>query len=363
MSELSDLDGRWLDVAARWATPALGTSGPGPTVGALVVDEKRQQVFGRAATPPGGQSSAEAMALAEVRDLARGRTLYLTMEPASRGGRKPPVDQIIESGVGRVVIGMRDPDRTRAGDGLHKLAASGIKVVHGPHPASSRLNEGYVSRLKRKRPFVTVAMVLSADGRTGYANKGNPSPAGAAARRWIERQRAASDAVLAGMARATIENNDLAVHLEGFEGRAPLRILAAGTGPIDAGLDFFTKVTGYPTAVVAAKGRELAVRAGVEIIAVADRRGRADLRELLGLLAARGINRLFVEAGARLVESFIGGELVDRLEIIDVDKTLGPAGTPAALLGSFADRMAAARLVEVDRRALGEDKVRTFQRG
>ena len=88
--------------------------------------------------------------------------------------------------------------------------------------------------------------------------------------------------------------------------------------------------------------------------------GRA--RAVLALLAERGINRLFVEAGARLAETFIAGEMVDRLHVIDTPAALGRGGVPAALLGRFEDRIAAARFSEVDRRVLGEDKVRTFER-
>jgi diaminohydroxyphosphoribosylaminopyrimidine deaminase/5-amino-6-(5-phosphoribosylamino)uracil reductase len=90
--------------------------------------------------------------------------------------------------------------------------------------------------------------------------------------------------------------------------------------------------------------------------------GHPDLRHVLAYLADRGVNRLFVEAGARLAEAFIAGELVDRLHVVDVAATLGSTGVPAAVLGTFEDRIAAARFAEVDRRLLGEDKVRTFAR-
>ena len=114
--------------------------------------------------------------------------------------------------------------------------------------------------------------------------------------------------------------------------------------------------------VVTTPERALSLRPGIEVVAVEGRHGRPDLRTALGVLAERGVNRLFVEAGAKLAESFIAGELIDRLCLLDSPVELGRAGVPAALLGRFEDRIQAARFSEVDRRMLGEDKVRTLTR-
>ncbi|HZY50220.1 MAG TPA: riboflavin biosynthesis protein RibD, partial [Devosia sp.] len=122
MSEPSPSDVRWLDVAARLATPALGSTGSSPTVGALVVDEDRQLLFGRAVTPTRGTAQAEVLALSEAKGLTQGRTLYLTLEPAARYTSFAPVtDTILYAGIARVVVGALDPDRKHAGQGLRAL--------------------------------------------------------------------------------------------------------------------------------------------------------------------------------------------------------------------------------------------------
>jgi diaminohydroxyphosphoribosylaminopyrimidine deaminase/5-amino-6-(5-phosphoribosylamino)uracil reductase len=356
-------DRRWLDAAARLATPALGTSGGAPTVGAIVVDPARQLMFGRAATPPRGATHAELLALAEARGLTQGRTLYTTLEPAAHyTGLAPATDAIVESGIARIVVGALDPDRQRAGEGLAALSEAGVDVAYLEHEPSRLLNEGYATRLSRGRPFVTLRITLSADGMVGHARPGAPPLLGPEALRFIERERAAADAVLSGAARAEIEDNDLRVHLDGLDGRADLRIVLAGTRDLDMKRDLFAVVSGIPILVVTTAGHRPTLRPGVEIVEVEGRHGRPDLRQVMSLLAERRINRLFVEAGAKLAESFIAGELIDRLHIIDAGTQIGRAGVPAAVLGRFEDRIAAARFSEVDRRVLGEDKVRTLER-
>ena len=363
MTDGTSTDRRWLDMAARLATAALGSAGSGPTVGALVVDPSRQLLFGRGVTPPRGATQSELLALSEAKGLTEGRTLYTTFEPPAHYTSHAPVtDQIVAAGIGRVVVGALDPDIERAGQGLAALADAGIETGFFEHGPSRALNEGYATRITKGRPFVTLKMALSADGMVGHSRPGTDSMLGPEALRFVERERAAADAVLSGAARAEIEDNDLRVHFDGLEGRADLRVILAGSRDIDLKRELFAAVSGIPIVVFTTQDRPLSLRPGVEVVPVEGRHGRPDLRHVMANLAERGINRLFVEAGAKLAESFIAGELVDRLHLVDVGRDLGRSGVPAALLGGFADRIAAARFSQVDQRVLGEDKVRTLER-
>ena len=363
MTDEEATDRRWLDAAARLATAALGSTGSSPAVAALVVDAERQLVFGRAVTPPRGSAPAELLALSEAKGMTDGRTLYVTLEPAAHYTSHAPVtDAIVEFGIGRVVAGMLDPDPQRAGQGLAALAHAGVETVHLDHAPSQLLNDGYTTRITKGRPFVTLKMSLSPDGMVGHATPGSGAMLGAEALRFVERERAAADAVLSGAARAEIEDNDLRIHLDGLESRGALRIVLAGARAIDLRRELFAAVSGIPILVFTTPERPLTLRPGIEVVAVEGRHGRPDLRQVLTILGDRGINRLFVEAGAKLAESFIAGELVDRLHLVDTTAEPGRSGVPAALLGRFADRIAAARFSQVDRRALGEDNVRTLER-
>ena len=363
MTDTDAVDLRWLDAAARLATPALGTTGRSPTVGAIVIDPSRRLLLGRAVTPMRGTEQAELLALADAKSLTEGRTLYVTLEPAAHYTTLAPVTgPIITAGISRVVVGALDPDPQLSGEGMRHLAENGVEGIYLPHPPSELLNEGYATRVTKGRPFVTLKITLSAEGMVGHARAGLPPPLGVEALRFVERERAAADAVMSGAARAEIEDNDLRVHLEGLDDRGALRIVLAGARDLDGKLELFAAVSGVPILVVTTPDHPLKLRPGIEVLEIEGRRGHPELRRLLPILAERGINRLFVEAGARLAESFIAGELVDRLHVIDTAAEIGRSGLPAALLGRFEDRIAAARFSQVDRVVLGEDKVRTFAR-
>ena len=188
MTDDASTDRRWLDMAARLATAALGSAGSGPTVGALVVDPSRQLLFGRAVTPPRGATQAELLALTEAKGMTEGRTLYVTLEPAAHFTSHAPVtDQIVAAGIGRVVVGALDPDIERAGQGLAALADAGIETESIEHDPSRVLNEGYATRVTKHRPFVTLKMSLSADGMVGHAKPGTDSMLGPEALRFVER--------------------------------------------------------------------------------------------------------------------------------------------------------------------------------
>src|SRR5205085_6283421 len=130
------------------------------------------------------------------------------MEPAAHYTSFAPVNEaIVAAGIARVVVGALDPDPERAGYGLMALEEDGLETVYLEHLPSLLLGEGYASRVARGRPFVTVKMALSPDGMVGYGRLGEASPLGVEALRFVERERAAADAVLSGAARAAIEDN------------------------------------------------------------------------------------------------------------------------------------------------------------
>jgi diaminohydroxyphosphoribosylaminopyrimidine deaminase/5-amino-6-(5-phosphoribosylamino)uracil reductase len=353
LTEQESTDARWLDLAARYASSVIGTPGVSPLAAALITDPESRTLLSRATTPAFDLVGAERIAIDEIGDAAAGTTLYLTLEPLA-------VDGIIESGIGRVVVGALDP--LEPGQGLARLAAEGIEASFVGSRACRLLNEGYAARVTRNRPFVTLKLTLSADDKVGHNAGGPPTMLGPEALRFVERERAAADAELSGAARAEIEANDLRVHLRGLEQRPTLRVVLAGTRDLNLHRGDSGGRREASILVVTVPERPLQPIEGVEIVEIESRNGRPELRLVLALLAERGIDRLFVEAGARLTEAFLGGELVDRLLLIDSPQEIGGLGTPATALGHFADRIAAARFSEVDRRQLGEDKVRTLER-
>jgi diaminohydroxyphosphoribosylaminopyrimidine deaminase/5-amino-6-(5-phosphoribosylamino)uracil reductase len=319
-------------------------------VGTVVVHggEVVGEGFHRAA----GEPHAEVNALAKAGDAARGATLYTTLEPCAHHGRTPPcVDAIVKAGVRRVVAAMRDPDPRTDGKGFRQLRASGVDVEQGVLEAEAlRLNEGFVSRVRRGRPFVVVKLATTLDGRVSAPGRRNL--VGKRALREVHRLRDRSDAVLVGV--GTVLADDPALTVREVTGRDPLRVI------VD------TEARTSPTAkVVRAKDPQHTVlfvardadarrtnrlrEAGVLLATLPRADGGLDLGAAMRWLGEHGVNTVLSEAGPRVAGALVRGGLADRLMIITAP-IAGGDGPPA-----LAGVTNIAELKHVRVRRLGED--------
>jgi diaminohydroxyphosphoribosylaminopyrimidine deaminase/5-amino-6-(5-phosphoribosylamino)uracil reductase len=290
---------------------AAGVAYPNPTVGAVVVLDGA--VVGEGVTEPYGGRHGEVVALDAAGPLARGATLYVTMEPCDHHGLTPPcVEAVLAAGVARVVAGCRDPNPA-AGGGLERIEAAGVEVELDDRFEARRQNEAWRVWVRERRPFVTYKVAATLDGRVVVP--GRRWVSGDESRRLVHELRAASDAVAVGMGTVRadaprLDARDVPVV------RQPRR-LAFGRGPLPAGADL-----------------ELLSR---------------PIREELAGLAAEGVQSLLLEGGPTLATAFLADDLVDKLLVF-----LAPvlAGTGPHLLGALAAPIDAARLAS---RQVGED--------
>ena len=362
MSQFTEQDRRWLDAATRIAAPFLGATAENPTVGALIVDARTEVLLGRGVTATGGRPHAETIALDAAGAAARGATLYSTLEPCNHWGRTPPCcDAVLRAGIARVVLGLLDPDPRTKGDSIKRFLEAGLEVVVADHQPSQRLHRGFTLRQTENRPFVTLKLAVSADGKIGIAELGSLAITGEIARRWTHMQRALADAVLVGGATAQIDDPRLTVRLKGLENRTALRVILSGA-QLDTSVNLIASLSGYPIAVLSTVDTVPDVPASVEVITVEGTDGHPDLRASLAALSRKGIGNLLVEGGARTSEGFLAAGLVDRFHLLTSEIMVGDSGVPASAAGSIEDRLAAAGLTLVDQRALGDDMLRTYER-
>lgn len=216
-------DSRWLAAAASLAARGIPLSRPNPAVGAILV--RSGQVVGHGWTMAGGRPHAEAVAIEQAGEAARGATLYVTLEPCAHQSRRGPdcAGLVAAAGVARVVIGCEDPDPRTAGKGAARLRAAGIAVSLAKSLEAQRSLAGYLVRQRSGRPHVTLKLALSLDGCIAMASGESQWITGRQARTHGHAMRATMDAILIGGGTLRADAPRLDVRLAGLEQRSPER--------------------------------------------------------------------------------------------------------------------------------------------
>jgi diaminohydroxyphosphoribosylaminopyrimidine deaminase/5-amino-6-(5-phosphoribosylamino)uracil reductase len=328
VEQLSDL--RFMREALAQAMAVLGRTSPNPAVGCVIV--KQGRVIARAATASGGRPHAEPQALALAGRRAAGATAYVTFEPCAHFGHTPPcADALIEGGIKRAVIGCLDPYPPVRGRGAAKLRRAGITVKVGLMEQECRqLNEGFITRVTKRRPFVLLKLAMSLDGRIAA-----PNPVGwissEQSRELVHRWRNECDAVMVGAGTVIADNPRLTCRFKG--GRDPVRIVVDAALRTPARAHVFHLRSPAPTLFVTTprsieRARRLYSRRNVEVVPVPGDAHGVDLRALMRELAARGLSKVLLEGGAHLAGTALRAKVVDRVAFFMAPMIFG-AGVPA----------------------------------
>ncbi len=307
--------------ALRLARLGLRTTHPNPRVGCVVV--AGGEVVGEAWHERAGAPHAEILALEQAGDRARGATVYLNLEPCCHQGRTPPcTDALIDAGVARVVAAMEDPNPQVGGGGIQLLRGAGVEVDVGlMKNRALALNRGFVSRMRRGRPWVTVKMAASLDGRTAAAGGDSQWITSEAARADVHRLRAGASAIMTGSRTAREDNPALTARCEGVT-RQPLRVLVDGALSVPSSCRLFDDSAPVVVATsVDPAGVSYAPH--VDVVRLHARNSRVDLVRLMRHLGEREINELLVEAGASLAGALLKNRLVDEIVVYLAPTCLG----------------------------------------
>jgi diaminohydroxyphosphoribosylaminopyrimidine deaminase/5-amino-6-(5-phosphoribosylamino)uracil reductase len=324
-------DARFMALAFALGRRGLGNAWPNPAVGAVIV--KDGVIVARGWTQPGGRPHAEIEALRRAKKAAQGATMYVTLEPCSHHGQTPPcADAIVKAGIARVVSALEDPNPEVAGQGHARLREKGIAVDIGlGADEARRVHAGHIMRVTGGRPYVTLKLAVSADGKAGLAGRKPAAITGDAAWTRVHQMRASSDAIMVGIGTILSDNPQLTSRLPGMAERSPVRVV------LDAGLKLplmtsvVATVRDTPTWVFtspkpSAIAQEVLEQKGCKVFRVGDADGELDLAEVLKVLADQGITRLMVEGGPKLAGSFAAAGLIDELTLLRGEKTIGAGG-------------------------------------
>ena len=355
-----------MQAALALARRGLGNTWPNPAVGCVIVRDG--QVVGRGWTQPGGRPHAETEALRRAGELARGATAYVTLEPCSHHGRTPPCcDALIAAGVARVVCAMRDPDPRVNGRGFGRLRNAGIEVLEGLLEAEAQAgNAGFTRRIREGRPFVTLKLATTLDGRIATATGESRWITGPEARREAHAMRARHDAILVGSGTAVSDDPDLTCRLPGAAQVKALRVIADARLRTPPTARVFVTAREHPTLLATIPGHPPArlapyLETGTEVATVARGHEGVKFAPLLGALAQRGVTRLLAEGGAGIAAGLLREGLVDRLAWFHAPAVMGGDGLPAAYPLPVEVLAAMPRFRRVASRPLGADWLTEFE--
>jgi len=330
---MADVDAKLMQRALELAR--LGDPSPNPHVGCVIA--VGGEIVGESYHEAVGLDHAEVGALRAAGDRAKGATLYVTLEPCNHQGRTPPcLDRILAAGVGRVVIGCRDPNPNVVGGGIERLEAANVEVTVGcVEDACRTLVQPWAKYVTQQRSYLSLKLAVSLDGRIATRTGASKWITCPESRARVHELRVAHDAVMVGI--NTVHADDPRLTVRDVAGRNPIRIVVDSKLRIPMNSHLVATAREIPTCVVATHEASRAVgealeAAGVSLIRVpGTAEGRCDMQTALAEFAAREVVSVLCEGGAELAGSLLAAGLVDAMHVFVAPILLGPRGRPGAV--------------------------------
>lgn len=312
--------------ALKLAEDGLGRVWPNPSVGCLLV--KNDSIIAQARTGDGGRPHAEEAALEEAGPDAKGATAYITLEPCfhDRPGGSC-TKRLINAGLKEICIAMPDPDPRTAGQGIAALKIAGIAVQEGIcRMAAEELNAGFIFRVQKSRPHITLKMAASRDWKiAGGLDRWITGPE---AREEGHRLRARSDAILVGSGTVLADDPMLTTRLDGTEHQI-VRVVLDRRMRLSLDCRLVQTAADHPLWIMTDGQDESAIKKLTEKGCKIFPAKGGDLVSCLENLAGQGITRLLVEGGAQIYESILSANIADEIALFRSPKTIGAEGLSA----------------------------------
>jgi diaminohydroxyphosphoribosylaminopyrimidine deaminase/5-amino-6-(5-phosphoribosylamino)uracil reductase len=355
MTTFSKADHRFMARALRLARMGLTTAHPNPRVGCVLARDG--EVVGEGWHRAAGEAHAEVNALAAAGERARGATAYVTLEPCRKTGRTGPCTEALTlARVAKVIFAVADPSQRLEHRQGSPLEDAGIEVSAGLMESEARkLNEGFLMRIGRGRPFVRLKVAASLDGATAMKSGQSRWITGEAARRDVQKLRAMSGAILTGIGTVLADDPLLTVRDAALVLRQPIRAI------VDSGLrtPAGARMLGQPgrTVIFCAEScrQEPPVPAGALVRSVGSVKGGVDLAAVLRQLAELEVNDVLVEAGPSLSGSLLAGGHVDELVIYQAPHIMGSETHGMFTTPGWAELQNRRQLLVMDVRRVGQD--------
>ncbi|MDP2989383.1 MAG: bifunctional diaminohydroxyphosphoribosylaminopyrimidine deaminase/5-amino-6-(5-phosphoribosylamino)uracil reductase RibD [Kiritimatiellota bacterium] len=348
----------WMARALALARRGEGLTRPNPPVGAVIVRGRR--LVGQGWHHHAGALHAEALAIRNAGGRARNATLYVTLEPCCTQGRTPPCTRaIIQSGIRRVVLAARDPNPRHNGRGIAILRKAGLEVIEGVAASEARqLIAPFEQWIRTSRPYLTLKLAVSLDGKIADERGRSRWITGPAARRQVQAWRRSADAILVGARTGKADDPSLLPKPPG--GRRPWRVIVDTHGTLASSAKIFTD--GFQTQTIIATTRRCPVRrqtawraTGAQVWVLPGSPGRVSLAALMKKLGHLGCLHVLCEGGGELAAALIRAGLVNEFRFFIAPRIIGGGKAPSAIGGAGWPLSAAPKLVFTECRRMGHD--------
>lgn len=349
-------DARYMALALSLGRRGMGRVWPNPAVGCVIV--KNGVIVGRGRTADGGRPHAETVALAQAGQAAVDATAYVTLEPCAHHGQTPPcASALIAAGIFRVVVATTDPDLRVSGKGIAMLRDAGLTVDLGCLSDQADIDHaGFFGRITRKRPFLTLKIASTLDGRIATVSGESQWITGPDARLAVHMMRARHDAVMVGA--GTVRADDPALTVRGLGiARQPVRVIVSRD--LDLPQNGILAKTAHDVPVWMCHGQDANASnwtaKGAKSLPCAVTGGQIDPHEIMATLADQGLTRVFCEGGGGLAASLLWAGVVDELVMFHAGVAIGADGTPSLAAMGLVNLSDAPRFTLVEMRRIGAD--------
>ncbi len=334
------LDIQYMKRALKLAEMGIGFTNPNPLVGAVIV--KNGKVIGEGYHEVYGSHHAEINAFKNATEEVKGATMYVTLEPCSHYGKTPPCARaIVENGIKKVVIGLKDPNPLVSGKGIKILQDAGIEVVTGVlEEEGKKLNEVFLKYITTSTPFCVMKTAMTLDGKIAAYTGDSKWVTGEASRKYVHQLRHRLAGIMVGIGTVLVDDPMLTTRLEGVNSRDPVRIIVDTSAKISLEAKVLNLSSNAKTIIATTekanqdKIRELKEK-GAEIIVTPLKNNSVDLTYLMKILGEMKIDGVLLEGGSRLNYSALEEGIVDKVNAFIAPKIIGgeTSKTPVGGIG------------------------------
>lgn len=354
--------------AIKLARRGEGYVEPNPMVGSVLVNEQLE-LLAEGFHQVHGEAHAEVNALAdfaqrvpdeaERRRLLATATLYVTLEPCCHHGKTPPCSELlINSGVKRVIVGMRDPFPRVNGGGIQQLQDAGVEVQVGLlQDEVERLNAPFIKLVTSGLPYVHAKWAMTLDGKIATRTGESQWISNEDSRALVHELRGRVDAIIVGAGTARTDDPLLTARPAGP--RVAARVIFDSRAKLSLESQLVKTAREVPLIVVCGSGARWGDvsrlrNAGAEVLQAAEDRPKFD--DLLDEFGRRRMTNILIEGGSELLGHAFDRQLIDEVHVFVAPKLVGGKAAPSPVGGEGLEHMPQIDQCELlERRPLGDD--------